>query len=251
MGTNSDSSVVSPPGTRLGPAKNIETPERVLSATAGAVLGLVGAKRGGPVGVALGVLGGMLVARGATGAAPIRRLVGPGPDDKAAARKTGWSSAAVVSRAVTIDRPRQEVYDYFRNFANLPTFMVNIDSVVESDDRRSHWTVIGPGGFKVEWDATLIDDTVDGEVIAWESLPGALVANKGAVEFRDAVGGRGTEVHATIVYRPPGGTAGKLVAKLTQKEPGIQVRRDLKRLKMLLEAGEIATNAPQGAKPKS
>ncbi len=156
-----------------------------------------------------------------------------------------------MSRAVTIDRPRQEVYDYFRTFANLPTFMVNIDSVVETDDRHSHWTVIGPGGVKVEWDAVLTRDSVDGEVIAWESLPGALVANKGAVEFREAPGGRGTEVHATIVYRPPGGTAGRLVAKLTQKEPGIQVRRDLKRLKMLLEAGEIATNAPQGASPKS
>jgi len=119
------------------------------------------------------------------------------------------------------------------------------------DDRRSHWTVLAPGGAKVEWDAILTSETVPGSAIAWESASGALIANHGKVEFREATGGRGTEVHATIVYRPPGGTVGKLAAKLTQKEPGIQARRDLKRLKMLLETGEISTNAPQGAAPKS
>ena len=155
----------------------------------------------------------------------------------------------MLSRAVAINKPRREVYDYFRKFSNLPTFMENIAEIVETDATHSRWTVKGPAGTTTSWDAVLTTDT-PGELIVWETLPGALIANRGAVEFKDAVGGRGTEVHATIVYRPPGGTAGKLLAKLTQREPGIQVRRDLKRLKMLLEAGEIATNAPQdtGAK---
>ncbi len=244
------SSIVAPPGTRLGPRANLDAPERVISALGGTVLGLVAAKRGGVTGALLGAVGAALVARGATGAAPIRRLVGPGPDDEAAMAKTGWSTAAVLSRAVTINKPRQEVYDYFRNFANLPTFMENIAEVTETDATHSHWTVIGPGGIKTSWDALTTQD-IPGELIAWETLPGALVANRGAVEFRDATSGRGTEVHATIIYRPPGGTAGKIVAKLTQREPGIQVRRDLKRLKMLLETGEIATNAPQGTTPKA
>ena len=244
------SSVIAPPGTRLGPRAGLETPERVLSAIGGAVLGLVAAKRGGAIGALLGAAGAALVARGATGAAPIKRLVGPGPDDTAAAKERGWSSAAVVSRAVTINKPRDEVYAYFRDFAKLPTFMENIAEITESDATHSHWTVKGPAGMTTSWDAITTQD-ISGELIVWETAPGALVANRGAVEFRDAVGGRGTEVHATIVYRPPGGTAGKLVAKLTQREPGIQVRRDLKRLKMLLETGEIATNAPQGAAPKA
>lgn len=244
------SSVVAPPGTRLGPRANLATPERVLSAVGGTVLGLVAAKRGGIGGALLGALGAALVARGATGAAPIKRLVGPGPDDKAAAAERGWSSAAVLSRAVTINQPRREVYDYFRKFANLPTFMENIAEVTETDATHSHWTVVGPGGIKTSWDAVTTQD-VPGELIVWETAPGALVANRGAVEFKDAPGGRGTEVHATIAYRPPGGTVGKLIAKLTQREPGIQVRRDLKRLKMLLESGEISTNAPQGTTPRA
>ncbi len=244
------SSAIAPPGTRLGPRQNLDTPERVVSALGGTVIGLVAAKRGGVSGALLGALGAALVARGATGAAPIRRLVGPGPDDKAAAAKQGWSSAAVFSRAVAINKPRQEVYDFFRKFSNLPTFMENIAEIVETDDKHSHWTVNGPAGTKVSWDAVLTADE-PGRLIEWQTLPGSTIRNTGRVEFRDAPGGRGSEVHATIAYQPPGGTAGKLVAKLTQREPGIQVRRDLRRLKMLLETGEIATNAPQGSAPKS
>lgn len=244
------SSVIAPPGTRLGPRSNLDTAERVLSAVGGAAVGAFAAKRGGVTGVLLGMVGAALVARGATGAAPLKRLVGPSPDDEAAMARTGWSSAAVVGRAVTINHPRHAVYDYFRRFANLPTFMENIAEVTESDATHSHWTVRGPAGSKFSWDAVTIEDT-PGERIVWKTLPGAAVANEGRVEFKDAVGGRGTEVHATIVYRPPGGTVGKIVAKLTQREPGIQIRRDLKRLKMLLETGEISTNAPQGSAPKS
>ena len=250
MASTMRGSAVSPPGTRLPPRQNIGAIERLLSAGTGTVLGLIAARRGGVGGIVLGLAGSALVARGATGAAPIRRVLGADPDSQAAARTTGWGSAAVFSRAVSINAPRQAVYDRFRDFAKLPTFMVNLESVVETDSTHSRWTVAAPGGAKVEWDAALTEDR-PGELIAWESLPGAAVDNKGRVEFRDAPGGRGTEVHATITYRPPGGTAGRLIAKLTQKEPGIEVRRDLKRFKSLIETGEIATNAPQGTKPKS
>jgi uncharacterized membrane protein len=236
MGTISDSSVIAPPGTRLAPRQNLEGSERLWTTAAGAAVGVA-------------VLSGALVVRGTTGVAPFTRSFGAGPDDKAAAKEAGWSQATVTSRAVTINAPRNVVYDYFRNFSNLPNFMTNIESITETDPAHSHWTVVGPGGVKVEWDSVARDRR--DEMIEWESLPGASVPNKGAVQFRDAAGGRGTEVHATIIYRPPGGTIGKLVAKLMQREPGIQARRDLKRLKMILECGEIATNAPQGATPKS
>ena len=61
--------------------------------------------------------------------------------------------------------------------------------------------------------------------------------------FRDAPGGRGTEVEAIIAYVPPAGELGRWVAKLFQAEPAIQGRRELKRFKMLMETGEIATSA--------
>ncbi len=147
----------------------------------------------------------------------------------------------LVGRAVTINRPRAELYAYFRDFANLATFMENIVRVDVRDPTHSHWVVKAPGGRTVEWDATVTDER-DGESITWQSDEGADVPNSGLITFRDA-GPRGTVVTATIAYDPPAGTVGKLIAKLFQREPAIQARRDLRRFKQLMETGEVATAA--------
>lgn len=149
--------------------------------------------------------------------------------------------SVITARAVTINRPVGEVFAYFRDFANLPTFMENVVRIDVIDAVRSHWVVRAPAGRTVEWDATVTDEA-ENAVIAWASDPGADVANSGRVEFRDA-GARGTVVTATILYDPPGGVVGKLIAKMFQREPAIQARRDLRRFKQLMETGEIATGA--------
>lgn len=236
-------------GARIDRGANIGAVERVLSIAAGAAVGGAAMRRGGGVGVIGSLLGGALVARGLAGQAPAKKLLGPNSGERALAREQGWSSAALVARAVTINKPAQELYDFFRDFANLPKFMENIERIDVIDGRRSHWVVSAPAG-TVEWDAIVTDDE-PGRAIGWESAPGADIRNLGRVEFRDAPQGRGTEVHAVIAYEPPMGTLGRIAAKLTQREPGIQARRDLKRFKMLMEAGEIANNAPLGAAPKA
>ena len=152
-----------------------------------------------------------------------------------------FAKASVVARAVTINRPAGQLFAYFRDFANLPTFMENIVSIEVIDAVRSHWVVKAPAGKTVQWDACVTDEEKD-RYIAWSSVPGADIANSGRIEFRD-VGARGTVVTATIAYDPPGGTIGKLVAKMFQREPAIQARRDLRRFKQLMETGEIATAA--------
>ncbi len=148
---------------------------------------------------------------------------------------------AATARAVTINRPRDELYAAWRDFRRLPDFMDNVVRIDTADDRHSHWVVKAPGGRTVEWDATVTED-VPGETIAWTSDEGADVPNSGRIEFRDA-GARGTIVTATILYDPPMGAIGKLVAKIFQREPAIQARRDLRRFKQLMETGEIATAA--------
>lgn len=151
------------------------------------------------------------------------------------------SGNTLIGQSVTINRPRQELYDYWRDFSHLPSFMENIISVELLDDRRSHWVVKAPGGQQVEWDSVVVDDR-EGEAIAWMSAEGADVPNSGRIEFRDA-GDRGTVVTATIVYDPPAGMVGRVIAKMFQREPAIQARRDLRRLKQFMETGEIATSA--------
>ena len=146
----------------------------------------------------------------------------------------------LIGRTVTINRPRGELYAYWRDFTNLPSFMDNVISIDVLDDRRSHWVVRAPAGKTVEWDAVITEE-IEGSTIAWASTDDADVPNSGRIDFRDAQGGRGTIVTATILYDPPAGVVGKLIAKMFQREPAIQARRDLRRFKQLMETGEIAT----------
>ena len=157
-----------------------------------------------------------------------------------AAEERSWHEAALVGRTITINRPREEVYAFWRDFRNLARFMENVESVEVSDNRRSHWVVKAPAGKTVEWDAVITEER-DGETIAWASTEDADVPNSGRIDFRDEPGGRGTQVTATIAYDPPAGAIGKLIAKIFQREPAIQARRDLRRFKQLMETGEIAT----------
>lgn len=166
-----------------------------------------------------------------------RRGIGTEAADQLPEGKGG----TVVANAVTIARPVGEVFAFFRDFANLPRFMENVDRIDVLDDRRSHWVVKAPGGRTVEWDSTVTAEEPD-RSIAWTSGEGADVANSGRIEFRDA-GARGTVVTLTILYDPPGGAIGQFFAKLFQREPKIQARRDLRRFKQLMETGEVATPA--------
>jgi uncharacterized membrane protein len=155
--------------------------------------------------------------------------------------ETAQEAKDLVERTVTINRPRHELYAFWRDFSNLAQIMENIESVTVLDERRSHWVVRAPAGQTVEWDSVIVEDIPD-ELISWQSDAGADITNSGRIDFRDAHGKRGTLVTATIAYDPPGGAAGKLVAKLFQREPKIQARRDLRRFKQFMETGEIATS---------
>jgi uncharacterized membrane protein len=157
------------------------------------------------------------------------------------ARQRRFGRYAVTGRTVTINKPRAELYAFWRDFSNLPEFMSNVKAVtVEGDLTR--WTIAGPVGRDVRVEARIVDDR-EGEQIAWRSTENSGVDTEGKVTFRDAPAGRGTEVEAIIAYVPPAGSLGRWVASAFQAEPRLQGRRELKRFKMLMEAGEIATNA--------
>ena len=174
----------------------------------------------------------------------------PVPDDalKSKADRTE-PHRAVATRAVTIGRPREEVYAFWRDFTNLPKVMENVERIDDLGGGRTHWVVSAPAGRTVEWNARVTSDE-PGRRIDWEAEPGADVPNRGSVEFRDAPGDRGCEVHAAIAYEAPAGALGKIAATLFHKEPGQQAHADLRRLKMLLETGEIATTKAMDAAPR-
>jgi uncharacterized membrane protein len=148
----------------------------------------------------------------------------------------------LVGKTVTINRSRQELYERWRDFTRFPEFMDNVREIETLDATRSRWSIEAPMGATVQVVTRIVED-VPGETIAWVSEPDSQIETDGRVEFADAPPGRGTYVRLLIRYKPPAGALGRAVAKVLQREPNVQARRDLRRFKQLMETGEVTTNA--------
>jgi len=231
-----------PKPTQRNRRQNVTPPERVGSGLAGLGLLYWAAGRPGILPyVAIAGAAGLLL-RAATGRCPAKRALQASPYEEYSARSRGWSSAAVAERSITISLPREQVYQFWRDFGNLPRFMQHVEEVEVLTPQRSHWKVKAPFGKSVQWTSFVLED-IENERIAWESEFDADIPNAGWVEFRDAPGGRGTEVTAQITYRPPYGQAGRLASRLFLPEtPPQQMADDLRRLKQILETGETAVS---------
>jgi uncharacterized membrane protein len=153
-----------------------------------------------------------------------------------------------VEESVTISRSPVEIYQFWRNFENLSKFMGHLKSVTPYDNTRSHWVAKAPLGAKVEWDAVITNEQSN-KFISWRSVEDADIPNAGSVTFEPLSEDRGTIVRVILEYKPPLGALGAAVAKLFGEEPSQQIREDLRRLKQLLETGEIPTieGQPMGA----
>ena len=149
-----------------------------------------------------------------------------------------------VVRAVTINESRENLYQFWRDFRNLPKFMEKIESVQLLDNQRSHWRAKATAGKIIEWDSEIYNE-IPNELIAWRSLPGSKLKHAGTVIFRTSPNDAGTEVKVVMSYDPPAGKIGVAIAKIFRQEPGQQLQEDLRRLKQLMEAGEIPTTEGQ------
>ncbi len=226
---------------------NVGKTERAASVAIGAALLSYGVKKKGIAGGALAFLSLAFLRRGITGFCYTYQALGIRTAERGQGRNMSvpYELGIRVDEAITINRPREEVYRFWRNLENLAQFMEHIESIrVMDGGMRSHWVVKGPGDRRAQWDAEIINEA-ENERIGWRSLDGSEVPNAGSVWFRDAAGGRGTEVRVELQYDPPGGAAGALFAKLFGQEPSQQIHNDLKRLKTRLEAGVIPSTAGQ------
>jgi len=230
--------------------KNVNDPERWVSVVFGSALAAYGLKKRSAGGLVLSALGGALVWRGASGHCFLYETLGLSSNGEHAAGNNRdqvsvpYGKGVRVEKAVTINAPPEQLYTFWRNFENLPRFMQNLESVECHDSRRSHWTAKGPAGLKVDWEAEIINE-IPNELIGWRSIDGSKVDNAGSVHFEPAIGGRGTEVKVVLRYDPPGGVLGATISKILGEDPAMNVQEDLRRLKMLMETGEIATTEGQ------
>ena len=226
------------------PNTNVGEAERWISLIGGSSLVVYGLARRNSAGFGLAALGGSLLWRGATGHCPMYQTLGVNTAERGYGKGTG-SRAGVpyelgirVDHEVSINKPVSELYSFWRDLRNLPKFMAHLESVKVIDDRISHWTAKGPIGFDVEWDAEIVSDIPD-KVIGWRSLEGSDVDNGGSVRFES--NGSGTVVKVSMQYNPPAGQLGEWIARLFGENPKKTVAEDLKRLKELMETGNVVT----------
>jgi uncharacterized membrane protein len=224
---------------RAAASVNVGDAERWASLLGGGALALFGLSRGSLGGLGLAALGSALVYRGASGHCSMYGALGVSTAERhGRATSVPAGHGVKVQKSVTIDRPREELFRFWRNFENLPHIMSHLDSVRVTGPNRSHWVARGPLGMSFAWDAETYTEVVN-ELISWRSLPGSEVDTAGSVHFTPAPGGRGTEVKVVLKYDPPAGKVGAAVAGLFLQSPGEQIKDDLRRLKQMMETGEI------------
>lgn len=237
-----------------GSALNVGEYERWASVLGGSALALYGLERGSWAGFALAGLGGSLIYRGATGHCACYAALGI----NTAARPRGPAASVTaghgirIDQTITINRPPEDLYRFWRNFENLPRVMHHLKSVKILDGKRSHWVARAPLGMSMEWDAEIHTQRAN-ELISWRSLAGAEVDTAGSVHFIRMPDSRGTEVRLELKYNPPGEKLGAALARLFGSAPERQIREDLERFKRQMEmAGTSGQNQsqPQGTETR-
>jgi len=232
---------------------NVGHVERWISMAAGGALAAYGLKRRDVPGGVAAVAAAAFLYRGATGHCDVYQALGVNhaggngtgslaDRDSDTRQQLGGSRGIHVEESVTVGRPLADVFRFWRNFENLPTFMQHLDSVAVREEGISHWVARGPAGLRVQWDARVINE-IDNKVIGWQSLAGSTVSTAGSVNFDETP--HGTRVRVHLQYNPPAGRLGAAVARLFGEEPGQTIREDLRRFKRLMETGEIPTTDGQ------
>jgi len=148
-----------------------------------------------------------------------------------------------VQRTISVQKPRQELYDFWAKGENLPMFMIDVQSVTTTAPNRQHWKMALPGGMKLEWDAEVTE--IPGSQISWRTTPASVVEHSGSVEFQEGTHPGESYVRLTARYVLPGGALTRGLAMVAGRDPEQMVRENLRRFRMLMETGEIATTAGQ------
>jgi len=220
--------------------------DRIISAAGGTLLAWTALKRGGLFGLIGGLAGGALIMRAATGHWPFAGKVGATRTERELARRFGWRDAVASRASVQIDRPREALYAFWREFKHLAQVMPNIERIEVIDGGRTHWAMQLPVGKTIEWTSRITEDRPN-ERIAWQAEPDAEIANAGWVEFRETPQGRGTDVTVLLAYEPPAGELGRILAKLWPSGRTPLLKENLQQFKQRIERGEVTLPPPRPA----
>ena len=214
-------------GERFGPLKTNWSPTtRVVATVAGGALAAYGAKRRGLVGTAAGSVGLGIVARALTNFETARLL---GLDEQEQRKVID------IQKTINIEAPVDQVFDYWAHPENFPDFMTHVHEVRRIGDGLYRWSVGGPAGILVQWDVQITDLDFN-KLLAWKSLPGAIVEQAGITRFTSNPDGS-TCIDVKMSYNPPAGVLGHAIAELFGADPKHEMDDDLMRMKSFIETG--------------
>lgn len=208
---------------------NLNWPERYISIAAGVKLTFNGLRHmfTSPLTSMLKLgAGGYLVNRGVSGHCALYSRIG---------KNTQEPVNVNIRSSFKIDKPRNEVYDFWRQLDNLPLFMNHLESVEVIDKQRSRWVLKLPTGVgTISWDAEIVKD-IPNESIGWSSLPGSILDNAGKVNFMDSEDGKGTIIEVVISYQPPAGGVGASIAHVLNPVFKNMVDTDVRNFKQYMD----------------
>jgi uncharacterized membrane protein len=205
---------------------------RLLTTLGGGMLFLRGLGRGGITGLLMAAFGSLLGLRGASNM-EVSRLLGRG----------GRGLGIDVQKAINVNAPVEQVYDFWTKFENFPRFMSHVQEVRSLGNNRWHWVVKGPANVPVEWTA-FVTDQVENKLLAWKSEKEQMVESSGVVQFHTNETG-GTRVTVRMSYSPPAGVFGHAVAAIFGVDPKQAMDEDLMRFKSLIEHGKTTTEGEE------
>jgi uncharacterized membrane protein len=206
------------------PEVNMGDTERMLSALAGSLLIYATAKKH-TVNTLLLMGGGYLLYRAISGHCAVY--------DVMSGRRSGARGGELKVRThVVVNRPRAEVYAFWRRLENWPLFMRHLEHIDELDERTSAWRLKVPER-DIRWEARIVKDEKDAE-LSWNSVEGAVIRNTGKINFSDTPG-KGTRVDVMIVYGIPAGPIGERMAELLTPAFRQRVEEDIHRYREYLE----------------
>lgn len=224
-------------------AINVGTPERIISALGGAALTVMALRNlRSPGGISMLLSGGYLLVRGLTGYCAVNNAMGRNNIHK-------QGSPVEVKTTISLNKPKSEVYAFWRKLENLPRFMKHLEKVEELTNTKSKWTAKVPGGVgTISWEAEIVEDK-NNEFISWRSLPGSTVDNAGQVRFTEGPNNE-TEIKVRMTYRLPAGDVGGVAAKLFSPMAEKMMKDDIRDFKSVMETGETPSNDSQSKKKK-
>lgn len=150
-----------------------------------------------------------------------------------------------VRSSVEIARPVTDVFDFFKDFENLPLVVRAVTAVHDSRDGLSHWVVRSRRGVALEWDA-VTTKYVPRSVIGFESVPGAPVEVSTTLRFVPLAADR-TRLDVAVTYRALRTELSDAIRALLSRRPSRRMRIDLENTRTYLES--LAPAPAPGALP--